>query len=117
MGELVHISRVLGQPTPVDPTRPNEHSGATPLKHDESDFPLYRIRKVCDDFEDWLGRRFHGCGRSYVGFSLTPQYDDEEPRNAPCDPCLDRFLLKFHQPARPQDHSDLRRPRRTSEGE
>lgn len=100
MGDLTRVGAILGQPAAVDLTRPNEQSGATPLREQETDYPLYRIRKVCGDhIETPAGKTYRGCGRIFVGFSLTPQYDDEPERVSACDDCLDVFLDLQRWPA------------------
>jgi len=65
--DLQLVGEILGKPVAVDPERPNTLGGATPVdRMDPKDFPLYRAQKDC---------RF--CGRSYLGLSLLPQYDDD----------------------------------------
>ena len=76
---FVKVGVLLGKPTPVDATRPNTMERATPRfpgvngESSPADYPLYWAFKVC-----------RVCGRHFEGWSLTPQYDDDEALNGWC---------------------------------
>lgn len=72
-GGVQRVGAILGQPVAVDPQRPNTLGGATPHRQEARDYPLYRVEKRC-----------RACGQGYLGESLAPQYDDDEPQYGWC---------------------------------
>lgn len=99
---MIRIGELLAVPPEALPdlARLNEDGGATPWYPHPDGWPLYTVRKKCLK---------HGL---YSGYSLKPQYDDEDTVVHPCETCLDRRDAEIRERQRQiaaEQHADNRR--------
>lgn len=102
------VGALIGEPVAVDPARPNLLGRATPIHLEPGSFALYRAYKRC--------RR---CHAHFEGYSLAPQYDDDEPQAGYCARCADAIADADRRKALEMDElrfGHLRKKRREQAG-